>query len=178
MEGTKALYKVSSREEAIEKYREWIVQQPDLMNSLHELKGKVLCCYCKPKACHGDVLAELADQSQRNLIFNGFLKGEIGMFKYRVHTDIDCSIEFESLEEAEKTYERWKDGLMADGVTAGDTYVEIVKSNDDFEDYVVIKKVVAVVDNERTELGTPREEGFEWDYWAKWEEVDLSIEDK
>jgi hypothetical protein len=26
-----------------------------------ELKGKKLGCWCKPNACHGDVLAELAD---------------------------------------------------------------------------------------------------------------------
>jgi hypothetical protein len=32
------------------------------MNSLHELKGKTLGCWCKKKssdACHGDVLVEL-----------------------------------------------------------------------------------------------------------------------
>jgi hypothetical protein len=28
---------------------------------LPELRGQVLGCHCKPKACHGDVLAELAD---------------------------------------------------------------------------------------------------------------------
>jgi hypothetical protein len=62
MDNTKAEFKVSSREEAIEKYREWIVNQPELLAKLHMLKGKVLCCYCKPKGCHGDVLAELADR--------------------------------------------------------------------------------------------------------------------
>jgi hypothetical protein len=61
MDGTKAKYKVETRGEAIEKYREWIMQQPELLNSLHELKGKTLCCFCKPKPCHGDILAELAD---------------------------------------------------------------------------------------------------------------------
>lgn len=62
MEGTKAQYKVATREEAIERYREWIMQQPELLNSLHELKGKTLCCFCKPKSCHGDILSELADK--------------------------------------------------------------------------------------------------------------------
>jgi hypothetical protein len=28
---------------------------------LPDLKGKTLFCWCKPDACHGDVLAELAD---------------------------------------------------------------------------------------------------------------------
>jgi len=26
-----------------------------------ELRGKILGCHCKPKACHGDILAEIAD---------------------------------------------------------------------------------------------------------------------
>ncbi len=50
-----------TREEVIIKYREWIKTQPALLAVLPELKGKVLRCWCKPKACHGDVLAELAD---------------------------------------------------------------------------------------------------------------------
>lgn len=53
---------VESREVAIAKYREWIQTQPKLLRDLHELKGKVLGCWCKPKACHGDILAELADK--------------------------------------------------------------------------------------------------------------------
>lgn len=61
MDGTQAQYKVESREEAVGKYREWIQTQPKLLNDLYELKGKTLACYCKPKACHGDILAELAD---------------------------------------------------------------------------------------------------------------------
>jgi hypothetical protein len=28
-----------------------------------ELKGKTLGCRCKPNTCHGDVLAELADEA-------------------------------------------------------------------------------------------------------------------
>ncbi len=49
-----------TREEVIEKYREWIQTQPQLLADLHELKGKVLGCWCAPLACHGDVLTELA----------------------------------------------------------------------------------------------------------------------
>lgn len=61
-EGTQATFLVGSREEAIEKYREWILGQPELLAALSELKGKTLGCWCKPQACHGDALAELADQ--------------------------------------------------------------------------------------------------------------------
>jgi hypothetical protein len=54
--------KDGTREEVIEKYREWIIKKPALMNALSELKGKVLGCWCSPKACHGDVLVELSDE--------------------------------------------------------------------------------------------------------------------
>lgn len=53
---------VGSREEAIQAYREWlVVERSDLLAQLSELRGKVLGCWCAPLACHGDVLAELAD---------------------------------------------------------------------------------------------------------------------
>lgn len=50
------------RQLVIEKFRAWIATQPQLLADLHELRGKILGCYCAPKACHGDVLAELADR--------------------------------------------------------------------------------------------------------------------
>lgn len=51
----------NSRAEVIERYRAWVQRQPALMASLHELKGKRLGCWCKPAACHGDVLRELVE---------------------------------------------------------------------------------------------------------------------
>ena len=54
-----AKWRVATREEAIAKYREYILTRPDLLAKLGELKGKILGCWCKPKACHGDVLVEL-----------------------------------------------------------------------------------------------------------------------
>lgn len=54
--------KDGTRKEVIDKYRAWILDQPDLMNSLPELEGKVLGCWCKPNSCHGDVLADLANR--------------------------------------------------------------------------------------------------------------------
>jgi len=50
-----------TREEVIEKYRQYIMNRPDLLNDLEELRGKCLGCYCKPKPCHGDVLVELLE---------------------------------------------------------------------------------------------------------------------
>lgn len=55
--------KDGTRADVVRKYKEWIVKQPDLMSSLHELKGKVLGCWCAPQACHGDVLEELANSN-------------------------------------------------------------------------------------------------------------------
>jgi hypothetical protein len=49
------------RETVIRKYREWLPNQPELMAALPELKGKTLGCWCAPKACHGDILFELAN---------------------------------------------------------------------------------------------------------------------
>lgn len=59
--GTMAEFLVESRDEAVKMYRKWILGQPDLLADLAELKGKTLGCWCKPKSCHGDILAELAD---------------------------------------------------------------------------------------------------------------------
>lgn len=52
-----------NRQQVIEKYRAWILTQPGLLKALPELKGKILGCWCAPQACHGDVLAEMADKS-------------------------------------------------------------------------------------------------------------------
>ncbi|MEW6663042.1 MAG: DUF4326 domain-containing protein [Bacillota bacterium] len=51
-----------TREEVINKYESWILKQPELMTSLHELRGKTLVCFCKPKPCHGDVLIKLIEE--------------------------------------------------------------------------------------------------------------------
>lgn len=49
-----------TREEVIQKYREWVVDQKKVMNALPDLLGKVLGCWCSPNPCHGDVLLDLA----------------------------------------------------------------------------------------------------------------------
>ena len=53
--------KDGTREEVVEKYRDWILKNEYLMSCLPELKGKTLGCWCSPKVCHGDVLLELAN---------------------------------------------------------------------------------------------------------------------
>ena len=60
--------KDGTREQVIQTYRNWLMTQPSLLAALPELKGRTLGCWCAPDACHGDVLAELADAglSQRS----------------------------------------------------------------------------------------------------------------
>ncbi|HRR48611.1 MAG TPA: DUF4326 domain-containing protein [Bacteroidales bacterium] len=64
--------KDGNRAECIRKYRSWLMSQPSLLEDLQELEGKVLGCYCKPKACHGDVLVELLEKRIDNEIFEIF----------------------------------------------------------------------------------------------------------
>lgn len=59
-----------SAEKAVERYREWILRQPELLASLEELRGKTLGCWCvktgpdgkQTGACHGRVLVELLNE--------------------------------------------------------------------------------------------------------------------
>lgn len=52
-----------SRDKAIRRYREWILNKHELLELIPiEIKNKTLGCSCKPKPCHGDVLVELADK--------------------------------------------------------------------------------------------------------------------
>ena len=58
------------RDECIKMYREYIIQKlekdPLLRKELASLRGQVLGCYCKPHACHGDVLVELMYSEEFN----------------------------------------------------------------------------------------------------------------
>lgn len=48
-----------SRSIAIQQYETMIRSRPDLMELVRSLKGKTLCCWCKPLPCHGDVLLKI-----------------------------------------------------------------------------------------------------------------------
>ena len=58
---TKAEFVVSTRKEAVSRYEEYLRKGP-LMDDIHELDGKALGCWCKPRSCHGDVLVRLVDE--------------------------------------------------------------------------------------------------------------------
>lgn len=64
-ENTKAKFKVNTRKQAIDAYKEYITKGDGkhLLKDLHELEGKRLGCFCKPKACHGDILVILLDSN-------------------------------------------------------------------------------------------------------------------
>lgn len=56
-----------NRQEVIAAFKEWLLnsdtQQARWMREhVHELKGKTLICWCSPDACHGDILAKLAEE--------------------------------------------------------------------------------------------------------------------
>ena len=57
--------KDGTRDEVVEKYKQWILKQPELLADLPELKGKVLACWCAPQNCHAEVLVELANQNKK-----------------------------------------------------------------------------------------------------------------
>lgn len=76
--GTLAKYKVASRDEAIEKYREWLraewLKNGEVKQELLRLARLyrkhaelVLVCWCKPEPCHGDVLAEVIKKIAKTL---------------------------------------------------------------------------------------------------------------
>jgi hypothetical protein len=53
--------KDGTREEVIAKHKAWFLAQSQLIAALPELKDKTLGCWCSPRPCHGDVLAEMAN---------------------------------------------------------------------------------------------------------------------
>lgn len=63
--GTLAKFIRPTRQEAISAYEEWITNGDGryLLSDIEELRGKTLGCWCKPNACHGDVLIRLANKT-------------------------------------------------------------------------------------------------------------------
>ena len=50
-----------SREDAVARYREYLLGRADLLALLPALRGRRLGCWCAPGPCHAAVIAELAD---------------------------------------------------------------------------------------------------------------------
>lgn len=54
-----------TRGSTLERYREYFYKRlgedPEFKRRIHRLKGKRLGCFCKPHACHGDIIKEYLD---------------------------------------------------------------------------------------------------------------------
>ena len=61
--------KFYNREEALSLYETYI-RQSELYNSLDELEGKTLGCWCSPKLCHGDILIKLYNEKRLNSLLD------------------------------------------------------------------------------------------------------------
>lgn len=73
LQGTKAEFVVASRQQAIAMYKVWLQKKIesgdvnvllalDKIKRLSEAGAVNLVCYCKPQACHGDIIKELVDK--------------------------------------------------------------------------------------------------------------------
>lgn len=59
-----------TRMEVIEKYKEWLLGNKELMADIvEELDGKILGCHCKPHRCHGDIIVKIIESKKREQKF-------------------------------------------------------------------------------------------------------------
>lgn len=65
-----------NRSEVLMKYADWLRNQTQLLDSLHELENRVLGCFCAPKGgitkdselvCHGQILAKVVEGGTETL---------------------------------------------------------------------------------------------------------------
>lgn len=54
--------KHGNRVEVVRAFELYLLSNPNLLDSLHELRGKDLVCFCAPELCHGDVLLRYANK--------------------------------------------------------------------------------------------------------------------
>jgi hypothetical protein len=59
LKGTKALHIVKTRKQAVMAYKQYLLQNEELLEKLPTLVGKVLGCYCAPKLCHGHMIIDV-----------------------------------------------------------------------------------------------------------------------
>lgn len=53
----------ANRDACVEQYRHYLMDHPILrVAAIKELRGKDLMCWCAPRACHADVLLEIANK--------------------------------------------------------------------------------------------------------------------
>lgn len=54
-------------EQCTEMYKNYILTNKELMDSLDELRGKTLGCWCHPDKCHGDILIQLMKEKEEKI---------------------------------------------------------------------------------------------------------------
>jgi hypothetical protein len=69
-----AKFIVDTREEAVNKFEEYLLNNNELMGSLPELMFKTLGCWCLPKLCHGLVLKKYVDKLEREFEMKRLLR--------------------------------------------------------------------------------------------------------
>jgi hypothetical protein len=70
-----AKFIVHTREEAVEKFEEYLLNNKELMNSLPELMFKTLGCWCnKNQKCHGQVIKKYVDKLEQKYYLDKILR--------------------------------------------------------------------------------------------------------
>lgn len=76
---TLAAYRVATRDEAVDAFERWLVEQPGLVAAVRrELRGRDLVCWCAPARCHAEVLVRVANEDAaggRPLVFDWARRG-------------------------------------------------------------------------------------------------------
>ncbi len=84
---------------------------------------------------------------------------------------------FNTESEASVRMHKAMDDLMSEGVTVGETTARVIKVPDDFVDdfdiddpgVMVLIEYMAVMDDERNEVALPKQVGYDFTGWAKWD---------
>ena len=62
---TLAKYMATSREDSVMKYEQYFLNRinddPKFLAEVLKLRNKILVCFCKPLACHGDILSNFVN---------------------------------------------------------------------------------------------------------------------
>jgi len=63
--------KDGNRDEVVEKFEYWVRNSNNdqaifIRNNIHNLYNKTLGCWCKPHACHGDILVKILNEYRSN----------------------------------------------------------------------------------------------------------------
>ena len=72
--------KDGNRQDVVEKHMFWLIEQKELVDSIDELYGKTIGCFCAPSRCHGDNLKKLAEMPHNNVCYfcNNESNGTVG----------------------------------------------------------------------------------------------------